>query len=72
MAVRRILMGQVWRSNVSGEDFLVTRVYDEAFSTFAMLRNVGSETSETRRVKVQKSSDGVALEGYTYTQEEQR
>lgn len=70
--VQRILMGQVWRNNVSGEDYLVTRVYDEAFSTYAVLRKVGVDVGETRRVKVQKISGGVTLEGYAYTQEEQK
>lgn len=51
---------------------MVTRVYDEVFSTYAVLRKVGVDVGETRRVKVQKTSDGVTLDGYTFTQEEEK
>jgi hypothetical protein len=68
---RNLLLGQVWRSNATGENYLVTKVYQEVFSTFAVLRKVGDETAGTVRVKVQKSADGVSLPGYTFTQEEQ-
>jgi hypothetical protein len=65
-------MGQIWRNNASGETYLVTRVYEEAFSSYAVLRKVGLDVGETRRVKIQRTPDGVTLEGYTFTQEEQR
>jgi len=68
---RSILAGQVWRNDTTGENHLVTRVYNEVFSTFAVLRKVGDEAGGTVRVKVQKSAEGVALPGYTFTQEEQ-
>jgi hypothetical protein len=64
-------MGQVWRSNATGENYLVTKIYQEVFSTFAVLRKIGDETAGTVRVKVQKTADGVSLPGYTFTQEEQ-
>jgi len=64
-------MGQVWRSNASGDNYLVTRVYQEVFTTYAVLRKVGDEAGGTVRVKVQKSAESVALPGYTFTQEEQ-
>ena len=68
---RSILAGQVWRNNATGENHLVTRVYNEVFSTFAVLRKVGDEGGGTARVKVGKVTEGVTLPGYTYTQEEQ-
>ncbi len=67
MAVKRILLGQVWKKDVTGENFLVTKLYNEVFSTFAVLRRVGSE--DVARVKVTKTSDNQDLPGYTYTQE---
>lgn len=67
---RAIQMGQVWRNNASGANYLVTRIYQEVFSSFAVLRKVGDETGGTVRVKVQKGADGVGLPGYTFTQEE--
>ena len=67
---RSILLGQVWRSDASGENYLVTKVYQEVFTSYAVLRKVGDETAGTVRVRVQKAGDGVTLTGYTYTQEE--
>lgn len=67
---RTMQMGQVWRNNASGDNYLVTRIYQEVFTTYAVLRKVGDETEGTTRVKVQKSAEGVTLPGYTFTQEE--
>jgi hypothetical protein len=73
MAVKTIQLGQVWRNDQSGQDFLVTKLYNEVFATFAMLRqaNAGAASAETVRIKVQKSNDGASLPGYTYTQDAQ-
>ena len=68
---RSILMGQVWRNDTSGDNHLVTRIYQEVFTTYAVLRKVGDETGGSTRVKVVKTAEGVTLPGYTYTQEEQ-
>jgi len=71
--VPRIRVGQLWRYNQTGETYLVTRIYDELFSTYAVLRKVNNVgVSETRRVKVRKTPEGMSLEGFTFTQEEQR
>ena len=70
MPVPRIQMGQLWRHNQTGETYLVTKVYDEVFSTYAVLRKVGVGVGETHRVKVLKTPEGMSLEGYTFTQEE--
>jgi len=68
---RSVLMGQVWRNDASGDNYLVTRIYQEVFTTLAVLRKVGDEAGGTVRVKVQKGGEGVTLPGYTFTQEEQ-
>lgn len=67
---RNIMMGQVWRNDASGESYLVTKIYQEVFSTYAVLRKVGAEAGDTVRVKVRKSAEGVSLPGYSFTQEE--
>ncbi len=67
MAVKRILLGQVWKKDQTGENHLVTKLYTEVFSTFAVLRRVGSE--DVTRVKVTKAGDQQDLPGFTYTQE---
>lgn len=69
MGVRKILMGQVWKHDETGDTYLVTKIYSEVFSTFAMLRKVGGGTDDVKRVKVSQQTDGVALPGFSYTQE---
>jgi hypothetical protein len=71
MAVKAIHLGQVWREEASGKNFLVTKVYDEVFSQFAMLRpaDVSAPTAETRRIKVAKTAQGLLLPGYVFAQD---
>ena len=64
-------MGQVWKQDETGDTYLVTKIYSEVFSTFAMLRKVGGGTDDVKRVKVSQQADGVSLPGFTYTQESQ-
>jgi hypothetical protein len=69
VAVKKILLGQVWRKNDTGDTYLVTKLYNEVFSTYAMLRNTKGE--QVLRVKVDKQGEMSNLPGYTYTQDEQ-
>jgi hypothetical protein len=71
MAVKSIQLGQVWRNNTSGDNYLVTKVYAELFTQYAMLRpaNKSAPDADTIRVKVTKTADGVMLPGYTFTQD---
>ena len=71
MAVKLIKLGQVWRNDKSGQDFLVTKLYSEVFTQYAVLRpaEVTAPDAPTVRVKVAKSADGAALPGFTFTQE---
>ncbi len=69
MPVPSIQLGQLWRLNETGDTWLVTKVYSEAFSSYAMLRKVGGSDSEVRRVKVGRSLEGATLSGFTFTQE---
>lgn len=69
MAARKILMGQVWKKDDSGETYLVTKLYNEVFSTYAVLRKIGGE--ELLRVKVEKAGADSMLPGFTYTQDSQ-
>lgn len=71
MAVKSIQLGQVWRSDADGHDYLVTKIYNEVFTQYALLRPAGLSAPETPtvRVKVTKSADGASLPGYTFTQE---
>ena len=71
MAVKSIKLGQVWRQDASGQDFLVTKVYSEVFSHYAVLRpaEVNAPDAPTVKVKVAKAPDGVTLPGFSFTQE---
>jgi hypothetical protein len=71
VAVNSIQLGQVWRSEADGQDYLVTKVYNEVFTQFAMLRPAGitAPDAPTVRVKVSKSPQGATLPGYAFTQE---
>jgi hypothetical protein len=71
MAVKSIQLGQVWRNNEDGQNYLVTKLYNEVFTQYAMLRlaNASAASTDTIRVKVQKGNDGASLPGYTYAQD---
>jgi len=71
VAVKNIKLGQVWRQDASGQDFLVTKVYSEVFTHYAVLRpaEVTAPDAPTVKVKVAKSGGGVTLPGFSFTQE---
>ena len=69
LAVKKILLGQVWKKDDTTDTYLVTKLYNEVFSTFAVLRKVGGE--DILRVKVEKQGDSALLRGFTYTQDSQ-
>ena len=71
--VKAIQLGQVWRDDASGKNFLITKVYNELFTQYAMLRpaDVTAPIADTLRIKVAKTDEGVALPGYTFTQDAQ-
>ena len=69
MAVKKILMGQVWKKDDTGDTYLVTKLYNEVFATYAVLRKIGAE--DILRIKVEKAADASAIPGFTYTQDSQ-
>jgi len=71
MAVKTIQIGQVWRNDTDATNYLVTKLYSEVFSQYAILRRADATaaSSDTTRVKVQKTNEGVSLPGYTFTQD---
>ena len=73
MAVKTIQLGQVWRNDQTSQNYLVTKVYSEVFTQWVILRVADSSaaSSDTVRVKVEKSGEGATLPGYTFTQESQ-
>lgn len=73
MSVKSIQLGQVWRNDQTGQNYLVTKLYSEVFTQYAMLRqaDASAATTDTVRVKVVKTADTSTLPGYTFTQEAQ-
>jgi len=71
LAVKSIKLGQVWRKDEDGKDYLVTKVYNEVFTQYAVLRpaEVTAPDAPTVRVKVTKGGEGASLPGFTFTQE---
>ena len=71
MSVKSVQLGQVWRKNDNNQDYLVTKVYSEVFSQYAVLRpaEVTAPDAPVVKVKVAKSADGVTLPGFSFTQE---
>jgi hypothetical protein len=69
VAVPTIQLGQLWKLNETGDTWLVTKIYSEVFASYAVMRKVGGTDADVRRVKVDKSGDGVSLPGFTFTQE---
>ncbi|MBZ5543384.1 MAG: hypothetical protein LAO07_06865 [Acidobacteriia bacterium] len=69
MAVPSIRLGQLWKFNATGETWLVTKVYSEVFTSYAVLRKVGGGEADLRRVKVEKTGDGATLPGFVFAQE---
>ena len=51
---------QVWRKLDTEQNFLVTRLYHEALSTYAALRPTGAENSAIVKIKVERTPDGLA------------
>lgn len=66
---QRIRIGQIWKKTGTEETFLVTKLYNEALSTIAVLRPTGAATESMIRVRVERRGDGQTLPGYTMAQE---
>jgi len=71
--VKAVQAGQVWRNDASGANFLVTKVYSELFTQYAMLRpaSMNAPQADTVRVKIIRQDQGMTLPGYTFTQDSQ-
>jgi hypothetical protein len=69
--VKSIQLGQVWRHDTTGQDHLVTKVYSEVFTQYAVLRpaQVIAPNLPFVKVKVAKSPEGVSLPGFSFTQD---
>lgn len=65
---QRIQIGQVWKKIGTEETFLVTKLYNEALTTIAVLRPTGAATESMIRVRVERRGDNHGLPGYAMAQ----
>lgn len=66
---QQIRVGQVWKKVGTEETFLVTKLYNEALSTMAVLRPTGAATESLVRVRVERKGGVQTIPGYTMAQE---
>ena len=67
----KVFLCQDLQDDDKDPDLCSMKVYNEVFTQYAMLRQADAQAAnvDTIRVKVQKTSDGATLPGYTFTQE---
>jgi hypothetical protein len=68
----KIQIGQLWKKEGSGDIYLVTRVYSEALSTMVVLRKSGSENEALLRLRVERTSNGQTIPGFSPAQDDER
>jgi hypothetical protein len=66
---KKVQVGQVWKKDDSNESFLVTKIYNEALTSFAVLRKTGSETDPPIRIKISRSGTHATIPGFSYAQD---
>ena len=65
MHARKISLGEMWKSEASGDVYIVTSFCRELFSSYACLRNVEEGNSPSvRKVKMLKTDSGDTLIGF--------
>ena len=64
MQTKKISVGEMWRSEASGEVFIVTSFCKELFSSYACLRSVEPRSEGFRKVKMLNSDSGETLVGF--------
>jgi hypothetical protein len=59
MTTKKVSAGQMWKSEQTGEVFVVTSLYKDVLASFAMLRAIHSGAAENnRRAKVIRIEGG--------------
>jgi hypothetical protein len=64
--MRKVSLGEMWRSEATGDVYVVTSFCREVLSCYAYLRSVERGKSESlKRVKLLKTDFGETLVGFT-------
>ena len=63
---RKILLGEMWKSEATGEVYIVTSFCQELFSSYACLRSVATckQSEGLRKAKVLRTDSGETLIGF--------
>ena len=72
MAPSKIQIGQLWKKDDTGDVYLVSRVYSEALSSMAILRKSGAETEAIMKVRIERTSDGQTIPGFSPAQADEK
>jgi hypothetical protein len=64
MQPKKISLGEMWKSETSGEVFIVTAFCREVLSSYACLRSIGSQAETLRKVKLLRTDLGETLVGF--------
>jgi hypothetical protein len=72
MSAIKVQIGQLWKKNSTGDTYLVTRVYTEALSTMVILRKSGAEDESLTRVRLERTSKGQTIPGFSPAQEDEK
>jgi hypothetical protein len=67
--IRKIQVGQVWKKNDSGESYLITKIYSEALTSYAVLRKAGAESEPPIRIKISHTGTTPDLPGFKFAQD---
>jgi hypothetical protein len=66
MDINKVSVSQMWKREEGGEVYLVTSLYKDLFSSYALLRNVNQRSSEViKRAKLVKSASGDIILGFS-------
>ena len=68
MTISNIQIGQVWKKDDTGDNYLITKIYAEALTSYAVLRKPGAEGEPPIRVKITHTGGVADLPGFTFTQ----
>ncbi len=66
MQVRKVISGQMWKCEDSGEVYVVTTLYKDVLSSFALLRLVNHDGGVVnKRAKITRTVAGEEISGFT-------
>lgn len=65
MQAKNVSLGQMWKSEESGDVYMVTSLHKDLFVSYALLRSINpSNCGGLRRAKLVKTASGETIEGF--------